>query len=183
MILEQLIKVLPIVGAISEAPESQDWKDFERRHPRLPLDYKGFISTFGSGLINDFITIYNPFSQGKANDWTKCSEDARKAIIALRRGSSDEYSDWRVFPEPEGLLVFGQTGNGDDLYWKTGPQPDRWTVACRMSRSPSLDLYPDTMAGFLLRLLTESGYCRTFRIPHRKHPFFRAVSFEQQLGV
>ena len=44
----------------------------------------------------------------------------------------------RLWPVLGGLLPWADTGNGDQLWWKTGGSSDRWTVSTQEARSDDI---------------------------------------------
>jgi len=87
----------------------------------LPADYKAFIETYGSGMVNGCLDIQSPLRPG---------EDIRQwwTIWAELYSDIAEYIQipYPVFPQPEGLLPFGTLGDVDFLNWLTIGEPDHW---------------------------------------------------------
>lgn len=87
----------------------------------LPVEYKGFIDSYGTGLICGagidlgYLNIWNfrdtssPLLEGIANV-VREYEDARK------KGHESPYP---FYPASGGLLPFGSTPSGDYLNWRT----------------------------------------------------------------
>jgi hypothetical protein len=177
MRIQQLFGKLPIIGEVIEAPTGGDWDQFEVAHLAVPSDFKEFLSHYGSGLINDFLFVFNPFARGMGNDWLSAKEDGLAALRALRATCPDEYSTCNIFPEPNGLLPVGGDINGDELFWETRGSPDDWTIVARGSRSPEFHAYPHNVVTFIFGVIRNRDYCRAFSLPGRKRPFFRSVRF------
>jgi hypothetical protein len=58
-----------------------------------------------------------------------------------------------AFPEPGGLLPWGESNEGDIFCWKTGdPDPDKWPVALG-SRSSTWDEHEGGMLNYMVGLL------------------------------
>lgn len=108
-----------------------DWAGVEEAlGTPLPSDYKEFVHTYGVGGFHygsfTFLYPYVPFAGPL--DFAVWAE----RVLA---GYRQLHSEWpEIFPipaysEPGGLLPWGRTDNGQDLYWVTQGQPDEWTVA------------------------------------------------------
>jgi hypothetical protein len=67
-ILDPLLNIMPPPTKPVECGTWEDWIPIQR-YPgtRLPIDYKRFINTYGSGQTGDFLWVYNPFSKGYLN--------------------------------------------------------------------------------------------------------------------
>src|SRR5574341_1591236 len=118
----------------------------------LPDDYKNFINTFGTGVIGDFLWILNPFS---ANKYLNLVAQFQYYLDALRPLRDEFSDDWihPIYPEPGGILPCGVTDNGDVLFWKTGGDPDTWTIVVFDGLGPFSEEYSYTITKFLEKLL------------------------------
>ena len=93
----------------------------------LPADYKQFIDTYGSGCIMPSggecgsIIIWNLRDVADVSTWI---------ATATRRYNDDRQSGndhpFQGYPEPEGLLGWGTTPDGDFFNWRTTGEPDAW---------------------------------------------------------
>ena len=119
----------------------------------MPLDYKGYINAFGTGCLDDFIWVLNPFS---SNRYLSLFSQGEAALQALRELQSDFGFEvpHPLFPEPGGLLPWGTTDNGDVLYWLTEGRPDDWPVVANAARGPEVERYAMGMSAFLAKVLT-----------------------------
>lgn len=104
------------------------WSDIEEKHNIFfPDDYKWFISNYGTGLINDFILVFNPFSENKNINFFDQIEYLLESYLISKEYDQEAFY-WSVYPEKGGLLPFGRTLNGDELYWKTDGNPNEWKI-------------------------------------------------------
>lgn len=118
----------------------------------LPADYKDLVEWFGPGYFNDFVLVTVP---GVANphmelaSWVKGGLTIQSALI------SDDIIPWPYprHPSPGFLLPWGNTADGDFLYWQTNGEPDRWTVVAQPGRGEDFFHYEGGMAEFLVRYL------------------------------
>jgi hypothetical protein len=127
----------------------------------LPSDYKQFISIYGSGAIDGFLTIFNGCSN-PARDHDCLPGDAYRRVThvyrRLRQENPKEWN-WVLFPEPGGLLPWGDTDWQAPLFWVTEGDPDLWTVAAAEGHMPILRHYSETMTSFLEGLLSRRLVC------------------------
>jgi hypothetical protein len=168
--LEDVI-LAPLIPA--EVPSSQDWIELERRiGSKLPGSYKSFISRYGSGCIDNFLWILNPFSKYENLNLEKQIEVARAVLSDLiEDGENIPYS---IYPERSGLLPVGRTDNGDIIYWVTDGRPDDWSIAINEARGPSWWSYRGPFDQFLIAILLRESVCDIFpdNFPS-DHPSFR----------
>src|SRR2546429_26206 len=61
MIIDELLKVMPIPASPAETGKANDWGPITAKlGGPLPTDYMMFVDRFGSGTVNDFLTPFNP---------------------------------------------------------------------------------------------------------------------------
>lgn len=136
----------------------------------LPGDYKWFCATYGGGRINQpkgskrgaWFEIFAPSQVG-----TKVLRPGLQGLVDYHMRDfyeifydADE-SIWPegplpVYPEPGGVLAWGQSEWGDSLFWSTAdPNPDNWPVVAWM-RHTGEPVFPECgMVEFLLRVFRE----------------------------
>jgi SMI1-KNR4 cell-wall len=118
-------------GELPSAPVAIDWSAVEGwLGLRLPDDYKDLASRCGPVLFGNWIWIYVPCSrQNGADGYSARLADAhRDARVKLRELPEEERL--AVYPEPGGLLAWGDTRGTDILFWDTSvsEDPNEWTV-------------------------------------------------------
>ncbi len=154
-LLMSLTEILPP----PESPEENrgDWDSAEARlGTLLPSDYKRFVGIYGTGGIVtepnlDILWILNPFSENISKNLI----DGALGLTEYFR--SQDMSEWPkkydVFPEPNGLLAWGQCLDGNTIFWRMRGPPDEWWIEYDETRGPDRFLYPDkTFITFLLAL-------------------------------
>jgi hypothetical protein len=150
--LERLRRLLPPPAHPVEAGRPDGWAEVEAAlGTGLPNDFKAFTELYGSGTIDGFLYLFNPFTQGQ--DGNLLVE--RDRVLAGYRETRARFPDrlpWPPFPEPGGVLPLGRTDNGDELYWVTQGQPDGWPVALLEARAAVQEVHPMPVTGFLAAL-------------------------------
>ncbi len=139
---------------------------------RLPSDYRAYIETFGSGCLDDFIWVFNPFSTNPNLNLHARSEAALQALRELQSQHASEVS-YPLFPAVAGLLPWGATDNGDVLYWLTMGPPDEWDVVVNAARDARTERYAAGMTAFLAKILEGEATSRIFPtdFPSSDHSF------------
>lgn len=145
-------KLIPPPDNPNEAPQQHEWPQIEAQlGTSLPVDYKDFISLYGTGKIDNFLWIFNPLSQ---NENINLATQIRIQLDALSELQTyGEILPYKLYPERDGIFPFGITENGDVLYWKTTGSPAAWSVLVNEARSPEWEAFSMTMTEFLLEVL------------------------------
>jgi hypothetical protein len=160
MELKSLMAVLPPPEKPREV--SDDWEAVEKElGTPLPEDYKEFIRVYGSGSIDKFLVVFNPFS---ANEFVNLLDGGLSHLGAFATIAAQfpQYFPQPIFPSPGGILTFARTDNGDALYWVTSGPPEQWTVTVFESRGDEHFDFDGSMTEFLVALLTRSIQCSVF---------------------
>jgi hypothetical protein len=175
MSIQSLVEILQPPDHPLEVPTQSDWAKIEQEFMPLPSDYKAFIVRYGTGYIDEFIWILNPFAANRYGNLILRSKDYLGGLREIREAAPDEIP-YPIFPEQGGVLPFGFTDNGDFIMWETKGQPDNWTVLVQAPRDPEFQRIETTMTTFLSRVLTEPGFCIIFPddIPS-PHPTFKGA--------
>lgn len=177
MSIEQLSAVLEPPASPVETPRrAEDWAAAEADlGTPLPADYKAFIERYGSGVVDDFLSVFNPFA---ANEHVNLASAGRARLDGLRmlRDEFDIDTGHELFPAAGGLLPFGATDNGHVLFWETKGEPQDWTVIVREPRAPRYERFASNMTGFLHDILSRREVCAVFPedFPDA-HPVFTPV--------
>jgi hypothetical protein len=150
--LERLRQLLPPPADPVEPGRPDGWAAVETAiGTRLPSDFKAFTELYGSGMVDDFLYLFNPFAAGK--DGNLLVEKDR--VLAAYRQTRARFPDrlpLPTFPEEGGVLPLGRTENGDELYWVTRRDPDDWPVALLESRAALLEIHPMPVTNLLAAL-------------------------------
>jgi hypothetical protein len=150
--LERLRQLLPPPADPVEPARPDGWAEVEAAiGAQLPGDFKAFTELYGSGMVDDFLYLFNPFAAGQ--DGNLLVEKDR--VLAAYRQTRAQFPDrlsLPPFPEEGGVLPLGRTENGDELYWVTARDPDDWPVALLESRAAFLEVHPMPVTGLLAAL-------------------------------
>jgi len=150
--LDRLLQLLPPPADPVEPGRPDGWAAVEAAlGTGLPGDFRAFTERYGSGTVDDFLYLFNPFAQGQ--DGNLVVEKDR--VLAAYRQTRVRFPDrlpLPPFPEPGGVLPLGRTDNGDELYWVTDGDPDGWPVALVESRAALQELHQLPVTGFLTAL-------------------------------
>jgi hypothetical protein len=150
--LERLRQLLPPPADPVEPGRPDGWAEVETAiGTQLPGDFKAFTELYGSGMVDDFLYLFNPFAAGQ--DGNLLVEKDR--VLAAYRQTRTRFPDrlsLPPFPEEGGVLPLGRTENGDELYWVTKRDPDGWPVVLLESRAALLELHPMSVTGLLAAL-------------------------------
>jgi hypothetical protein len=119
---------LPLPSFPKENSELE-WGGIERDiGVELPLGYKEFVSTYGTGSIGNFLWIFNPISKNRSLN-IEAIRYLQSAYEELKRDFPDDYIR-PTFPNTNSFLPWAITDNGDTLVWVLDGEPaDDWTVA------------------------------------------------------
>jgi hypothetical protein len=175
--VERLRRLLPPPAKPVEAGRPEGWPAVEAAlGTGLPADFKAFTELYGSGKVDDFLYLFNPFTQGQ--DGNLLAEKNR--VLAAYRQTRARFPERLAlppFPEKGGVLPLGRTDNGDELYWVTDGQPNDWSVALVEGRAALQELHPMPVTGFLAALAANQLTSRVLpedllrRPSHRFTPF------------
>jgi len=101
----------------------------------LPQDYKDFARLYGAGLFMDFLIVYIP----EIRDHRLTLEP--QVGEAPRMFSSREHLPHPFWPDISGLIRFGCTDLGNQLYWLPEGPPDDWKVVMWDRQGGALDAF------------------------------------------
>ncbi|OXM44817.1 SMI1/KNR4 family protein [Amycolatopsis alba] len=147
-----------LVGWHDTARPKKPWSDVERElGTRLPSDYKALLTRLPGGVFRN-INIHSPAASEQAWNDFKNNLDQELQIL----GDEDlEYLakvNYRVFPEPGGLLPWGSDGQGGTFCWITEPaDPDTWRITYYSQGSDEWREHPGPVTRLLYEILTNTG--------------------------
>lgn len=142
----------------------------EKIHFCFPKDYKDFIQLYGSGVIDNFLTIFNPFSINLNDNLVYQIEVKRKIYEELK--DFGEVLPYEFFPNVDGIIPFGSTDNGDLLFFKLENGIVLEKIIINEARSDTWNEFDLSMVEFLYKLLNQNIVCELFpkSFPSEKKP-------------
>lgn len=147
-----------------------DWVAIENEiGTSIPIEYKEFINTYGSGKILDFLIILNPFSKRETINLISGMATQKEVIEELTNDYGEDFP-YSIYPETDGLLPFAITDNGDVIYWLTNGSPDDWNIIINESRGPDFERIQLSTLDFIEKFV--SGALNSDIIPNIKPPKF-----------
>lgn len=152
--LESLKKLIQPPGKPSGVPNGGGWNSVERSIGiELPEDYKEFIATYGTGAVDGFLWVLNPFSR---NENLNLINQATVRLDAQRQFSAESgtKTPYPLNPDPNGLFPWGVTDNGDVLYWLCKGSPSTWMIVVCDSRASRWREFKLSTGQFLAALVT-----------------------------
>ena len=156
MYLKKIVSLLQIPRQIYNNGNNQKWDEYQKMYNyEFPSDYKEFINTYGTGGISNFLWVLTPF---ESNDEINIFKRAKTMCASLNYMKSlfpDKYK-YSIFPEEDGLLPWGYTDNGDELYCKDG------SVIVFGSRYSDFYQYQMGIMEFLYKLFMKEVICSAF---------------------
>lgn len=124
----------------------------------LPVDYMQFVDAFGSGSLNDFIHVLNPFSTNKNLNLQYQLTHVLGALRELKTAHPERVRYPLLF-EPAGLLPWGLTDNGDIFGWITQGDPGRWPSVLLPRHAEKTADFDAPMTQLLAGLLSSKVVC------------------------
>ena len=158
--LKKLKSILRVPQTVYSTGDSFSWARTEKEHGiSFPAEYKEFISTYGTGSIDDFIWILTPFENESSINIFSRAEIMRDSYNYLKKSSPDDFK-YSIYPDEKGLLVWGYTDNGDELYFNLESE----SVIIMPSRCRDSDVleYKMGMIEFFCKLFTNEIECCVF---------------------
>jgi hypothetical protein len=160
MALEELLATIPAPEHASEVEKIADWAAIEEEvGAKLPADYKDCVREYGSGVLADFIRIFNPFS---ASEYTNLVASVNRIGQICRQLKESEGSrfPFDIFPTSPGLLPWGTDDNGNWYFWLTEGAPNDWPVVVGAGRNPRWQRFDCSMTTFLTKALKREIVCK-----------------------
>ncbi len=153
MITDELFAVLPKPPRPSDPGSPRGWQRIDRRlASRLPVDFVFFINTYGTGTINDYLSVLSPFSQNPNLNLLNVMPEILAGLRHLRR-EEPESLPYPLYFEPGGLLPWGLTDNGEYLCWQTTEFVDLWPVVVVDPRNGDSERFELAMCQVLVGFL------------------------------
>lgn len=162
MSLEFLTKLLPPPANPKSHGSDAQWSKFEQElGTSVPSDYREFIGSYGTGAINDFLWILNPFEENENINFIAASRYLMDAYSTLKE-EYPEYYKHSVYPKRGGILPWGFTIDSDSVFWVTNDQANKWKVGVHDKMSYKFVTYDCNMSNFLSKIIDGQISCPIF---------------------
>ena len=153
MVIDPLLAILQAPSIPQEPGTAQGWGDVGRRIGEvLPGDYMKFIELYGTGTIARWLTVLNPFARNRHQNLLVAGFEFLAALREVKREFPDEVP-FPLFYEPQGLLPWGVSIDGDIFCWSTAGLSGNWTVVI-IGRHTGNEEFPTPMTQFLFEALS-----------------------------
>lgn len=121
---------------------SRDWLEFESGiGVTLPVDYKEFISAYGSGCLNDQLLLFHPKGDPVEGLSLEVLMQSAHAAFSVLRERSPEFYPYPIHPDHGGCIPVGRSYGGNHLFLSPpGSDFDRWRVVAEMGEWAVFDL-------------------------------------------
>lgn len=138
----------------------------------LPSDFRALAEAYPVLVIDDFLSVSVP-RPGTEALW---ASESRKDEILQDLYEMGDTEGYVPFPQPGGLISWGDSNSGDILYWRTSPaDPDAWPVVVRTDNADWIE-FPVGVVEFLAGV-----YGRTIDVPGMPANF--PSDFPEVLGL
>lgn len=152
MVIDQLLQVLPIPDCPIEV-DTDGWaRVTDLFGQSLPTDYMMFIDRYGSGQIGNWLSVLNPFS-GNPNISLKEQFFRLLSSIGTLKKEFPESCPFPLLFEPDGLLPWGISIDGDIFCWQTKGPSGRWPVVV-IGRDSDPQIFSFPFSQFLAKCIT-----------------------------
>jgi hypothetical protein len=118
---------------------------------RLPEDFVEFIDTYGSGEVCHWMNVHNPFSSAETEAFVPHMLAALGAFRVLKE-SDPNAIPYPIHFEPQGLIPWGTSIDGDEFCWLAKGLPSEWPVVV-ICRHAAPEKYEVGMGAFLEKAL------------------------------
>jgi hypothetical protein len=133
--------------------ETIDWKDVENTIKiGLPLEYKKFISHFGTGSIGNFLWVFNPLASNINLNLSQ-HQYFHDAYNTMKELFPEDYMR-PDFPDQNSFLTWAATDNGDSFFWIVEGKPDDWVVGVHSHDQGDEEISGKNTSDFLLSLFS-----------------------------
>jgi SMI1-KNR4 cell-wall len=168
--IDKLLAKCPPPPVAVDRGSADDWPTIQERIGSvLPRDYKDFINTYGSVYIDNFWSPFNPFSTSIYRNLVDQMAMRLSALRVLKETHGAFACPYPLWFEPNGLLPWGGTENGDTLHWLTRGHPDQWTVIIEGRSSHRYEEFDGSMVEFVdafwSRTLETNEFPTDFGVP------------------
>jgi hypothetical protein len=141
-------QLISLAGAPAVPGIVYDWPAIEASIGlRLPEDYKLLAGSLPPGWFRRFARLLYP---GQSGPFLPPDISGQLDVMREWRAEGDAGFPYPIFPEPGGLLPWGEAVEGAMLFWLTGPgDPDSWPVITATAQWEHWERFDGTACEFL----------------------------------
>lgn len=161
-----MVELAELFGPSETRVDRIDWSaDASKLGLNFPSDYMRWAETYPGLYVDGFLRVLHPsnffsvyaleqiseeVSGIRESDPQMCHElfDSRGNLVG------EELPIYTCFPQPGGVLPWGNTDNGDLLLWVTKGHPDSWKVVIADGDVFSWQVFDCGFSEFLVGLFT-----------------------------
>lgn len=146
MAIDDLLELMPPHAG---AGSNVEWRAAERAWgTSFPTDYKRFVTHYGAGAIENFLTVFEPSLDASGQPG---GDMADETAVAQEVWESEGLPG--IDAEPDRILAWATDGTADLLCWlRTEASPDEWPVLVHHRLTDAWQLYDCGMVDFLIRV-------------------------------
>ncbi len=154
MRLDELIAMFPPPEEIYYAGSDEQWQRLERESNLIfPEDYKMYTSLYGSGSFEDFLHIYNPFTDNLPTNLVHLIPIIYDVYEHGYEGRNESAWPFKGFLQERPIMPFARTNNGDELFWHCkSDDPNQWGITINETRSTNWEFYDLCFVDFLVQV-------------------------------
>ena len=156
-----------LIGPPQKRPPAVDWQTIESGLGlTFPTDHKELCARYPSLNFDGFLTwinsgLWDPctYVRGARDDLEFLRQRNRRfpeMDLIDRHGRTSKRPRYPIYPEPGGLLMWGNTYNADHCMWLTDPNPEKWTIVIENSQFWH---FQGSLINFLVGILDGSVRC------------------------
>jgi hypothetical protein len=172
--LQNLVQLVPPPKDVVGIPRQASWDLFERElGTKLPDDFKDLVATYGAGSFSDFIWLHSP---AVADNYWNLPKVVANHLEAYRIERNPGDLAYPVYPEPDGLLPWTYTFNGDVICWCVSGSNENWPVVVNESRSNHrFERFEEGATSFIFKCLSGQLKPKAFPDNAFESIFFRPL--------
>lgn len=156
----KIVDILPVPQTEIINTDEDMWSDIQKMLCiEFPDDYKEFINIYGFGSINKFLWVLSPFSENENLSYLKKFNDMKFAYQYMQKEFPLKYF-MKYFDHENGLLPWGITDNGDELYWYI--DNGKRSIVVMEARYAEIYKYDMELTEFIYKLLNKEIQCNAF---------------------
>jgi len=122
--VDEFAALRELIGPVPPGVRKVDWAQVQARLGcGLPADYRAFADTYGPGAFGDLL-IAAPGAGGEVDMFALLERKSAQV-----RGLARHEWDIPIYPEPGGVISWGETAGGYTCGWApAGADPDDWSI-------------------------------------------------------